>query len=160
MEILEGIKNFLQFIIANWTTIIVIIGLGIVIYKKIKSYLALSQQQKIDLALKSAADVILNLVMSAQAQHGVDAGKAKKSQVLSELYAKFPILTQAINKDELDTRLNTLIDNAIVDMIELLKNKSESVTPTTTIQGIEVDSNAIEAVKIDEEMDKDIVETK
>ena len=38
MDILNGIKNFLSFINDNWTTILVIIGLALALWKKFESY--------------------------------------------------------------------------------------------------------------------------
>ena len=43
-QMLVGIKNFLELINQNWTLITVIIGLGILVFNKIKSYLSLSEQ--------------------------------------------------------------------------------------------------------------------
>ena len=44
---LHGIQNFLQLINDNWTTIIVIIGLLIGLFKKIQGYLSKSDEEKI-----------------------------------------------------------------------------------------------------------------
>ena len=44
MNILDGIKNFLQFVNDNWVVIITIIGLMIAVYKKIKNYLKVEVQ--------------------------------------------------------------------------------------------------------------------
>ena len=37
MDILNGIKNFLSLINDNWTTILVIVGLDLALWKKIES---------------------------------------------------------------------------------------------------------------------------
>ena len=44
---MQSIVNLLQFLNNNWSMIIIIIGLGLTLYKKIKSYLKLSTQQNI-----------------------------------------------------------------------------------------------------------------
>ena len=61
--ILTGIKNFLQMINENWTLITVVIGLGILVYKKIVNYLALSDAEKIELALDQIRIAALKMVV-------------------------------------------------------------------------------------------------
>ena len=52
MDILNGIKNFLSLINDNWTTILVIVGLALALWKKIESYSKLSTDKKIEIAKK------------------------------------------------------------------------------------------------------------
>ena len=47
MNILDGIKNFLNLINDNWTSIIVIIGLCVVIKNKASDYFKKSDDEKI-----------------------------------------------------------------------------------------------------------------
>ena len=47
LNILNGLKNFFEIIEANWTTIMVIIGLIIGIVQKTKMYLGKSKEEKI-----------------------------------------------------------------------------------------------------------------
>ena len=53
INILNGIQNFLQIINDNWTTILVIIGLLLALWKKIDSYRKLSTDEKIEIATAS-----------------------------------------------------------------------------------------------------------
>ena len=46
---LNGIKNFLQFINDNWTTMTVFIGLALILYRKIRDYLSKSDDEKIEI---------------------------------------------------------------------------------------------------------------
>lgn len=50
MNILDGIKNFLNLINDNWTSIIVIIGLCVVIKNKASDYFKKSDDEKIAIA--------------------------------------------------------------------------------------------------------------
>ena len=59
MEILNGVKNFLQFLHDNWTSVTVIIGLAVALYRKIKNWLALSEETKIAQAKAQLSTVIL-----------------------------------------------------------------------------------------------------
>lgn len=65
-QILVGLKNFLDLINQNWTLITVIIGLGILVFKKLKNYLSLSEQEKINLALKQIRITALKMVTDAE----------------------------------------------------------------------------------------------
>ena len=56
MDILNGIKNFLSLINDNWTTILVIIGLALALWKKFESYSKLSTDKKIEIAKKYIED--------------------------------------------------------------------------------------------------------
>ena len=47
MSILDGVKNFLEFVNENWTTIVVIIGLIIAIAKKGVAFFSKSDEEKI-----------------------------------------------------------------------------------------------------------------
>jgi hypothetical protein len=47
---LKGLQNFLEFVNNNWTSILVIIGLIIGLYKKIESFWKLSTDQKVAIA--------------------------------------------------------------------------------------------------------------
>ena len=68
-QILVGLKNFLDLINQNWTLITVIIGLGILVFKKLKSYLSLSEQEKINLALKQIRITALKMVTDAEEEY-------------------------------------------------------------------------------------------
>ena len=95
---MEAIKNFLELINDNWTLIITIIGLGLAIYKKIKSYISLSKDEKINIALEQIRKSMLSLVSKAEQEYGKETGKLKRSKVLEEIYIKYPILKEAISQ--------------------------------------------------------------
>ena len=70
MEVfLNGIKNFLMMINNNWPTIVVIIGLCIMVYQKIKDFVYLSEDEKIKAAKEQLSSVVLSLVSSAEIQY-------------------------------------------------------------------------------------------
>ena len=70
MEVfLNGIKNFLMMINNNWPTIVVIIGLCIMVYRKIKDFVYLSEDEKIKAAKEQLSSVVLSLVSSAEIQY-------------------------------------------------------------------------------------------
>ena len=84
MDILNGIKNFLSFINDNWTTILVIIGLALTLWKKIESYSKLSTDKKIEIAKKQISENILKLITQAEKDYAEweKAGSIKRSEDL------------------------------------------------------------------------------
>lgn len=125
---LEGLKNLLTFLNNNWALIITIIGLGVGLYVKVKNYLKLSKEQKVDLALKNAAVIMLDLTMKAEDLYGSKTGQAKRSQVISELYAKFPVLAEVIDQKTLLEKVDVMIDDALEKMKKILQSKAEGET--------------------------------
>lgn len=122
---MEAIKNFLQLINDNWTLIITIIGLGLAIYKKIVNYINLSEEKKIEIALEQIRKVMLELVTKAETEYKLDTGKLKRSKVLNEVYTRYPILKDIIKQEELEKRLDEIIDENLNTMKDMLSNNRE-----------------------------------
>ena len=91
---LNGIQNFLMMINENWTTIVVIIGLIIMVSKKIKDFLYLSEDEKVQAAKDQLQNIVLSLVSNAELDYKEyeAAGQIKRSQVIDEIFEKYPIL--------------------------------------------------------------------
>lgn len=122
-NILDGIKNFLQLINNNWTTILVIIGLIIAITKKIKSYLSKSDEEKIEIAKQQVKEIILKLTSDAEVDYDEwkKAGSIKRSQVIKDIFIEYPILSKAVNQEELIKWIDETIDDALVTLREIVK---------------------------------------
>lgn len=129
MDILNGIKNFLSLINDNWTTILVIIGLALALWKKIKSYSKLSTDKKIEIAKKQISENILKLITQAEKDYAEweKAGSIKRSEVISEIYKEYPILAKVVNQEELVKWIDEQIDNALPTLREIIK-QNESTT--------------------------------
>ena len=125
---LTGVKNFLDIINQNWTLITVIIGLGILVFKKIKSYLSLSEQEKIDLALKKIRITALKLVTEAENdyQDWVKAGAIKRAEVIDRIFEKYPILNKVTDQETLIKTLDDIIDEALVVMREVIEENTKT----------------------------------
>jgi len=126
---MEGIKNFLFLVYTNWTTIIVIIGLLIGLYGKIKSYLKLSKQEKIDLAWKSVRSTILSMVTDAELNYADwrRAGDIKRSEVIKQIFTDYPILTTITDRDTVEREINKLLDQAIDNMKNIFENNADLI---------------------------------
>ena len=129
MDILNGIKNFLSFINDNWTTILVIVGLALALWKKIESYSKLSTDKKIEIAKKQISENILKLITQAEKDYAEweKAGSIKRSEVISEIYKEYHILAKVVNQEELVKWIDEQIDNALPTLREIIK-QNESTT--------------------------------
>ena len=117
-QILVGIKNFLDLINQNWTLITVIIGLGILVFKKVKSYASLSEQEKIDLALEQIRITALKIVTDAEKEYDkwVKAGSIKRAEVIDKIFKDYPILSKVTDQETLIKNIDNIIDEALNEM--------------------------------------------
>lgn len=122
---MEGIIKFLKLIEENWTLIITLIGLILGIYTKIKKYIKLSREEKINIALEQVKSSMLSLVVEAEKEYKSDTGKLKRSKVLNEIYTKYPELKSVIKQEELEKELDDLIKESLEKMKEMLENNEE-----------------------------------
>nr|WP_297933195.1 hypothetical protein [uncultured Lachnoclostridium sp.] len=127
MNVLNGIQNFLQIINDNWTTILVIIGLLLALWKKIDSYRKLSTDKKIEIAKKQISENILKLITQAEKDYAEweKAGSIKRSEVISEIYKEYPILAKVVDQDELIKWIDEQIDNALPTLREIIKENEK-----------------------------------
>ena len=132
MDILNGIKNFLSLINDNWTTILVIVGLALALWKKIESYSKLSTDKKIETAKKQISENILKLITQAEKDYAEweKAGSIKRSEVISEIYKEYHILAKVVNQEELVKWIDEQIDNALPTLREIIKQNEKDKTDT------------------------------
>ena len=117
-QVLVGIKNFLDLINQNWTLITVVVGLGLLVFRKIKSYMALSEQEKIDLALEQIRITALKMVTDAEQAYDewVKAGTIKRAEVIDQIFKEYPILSKVTDQKTLIKTLDDIIDEALEEM--------------------------------------------
>lgn len=132
MDILNGIKNFLSLINDNWTTILVIIGLALALWKKIESYSKLSTDKKIEIAKKQISENILKLITQAEKDYAEweKAGSIKRSEVISEIYKEYPILSKVVDQEELVKWIDEQIDNALPTLRDIIKQNEKDKSDT------------------------------
>ena len=134
MNILTGIQKFLDFINENWTIIASIITVIIVITKKAKSYFSLSQEEKLEIAKTQISEIMLRLVTEAECDYRewVKAGSIKRSQVIDEIFAMYPILSKITNQEEIIKWIDDMIDEALKEMRKIFEeNKTDSANVST-----------------------------
>lgn len=127
---LNGIKNFLQFVNDNWTIIIIIISLCIALYQKIKNYVLKSNTEKIEVAKKQIQEIILKLISDAEDDYGYmsSAGSIKRSQVIQKIFEDYPVFAKVTDQTALIEWIDETIDNALNTLREIVDmNKEETV---------------------------------
>lgn len=120
---IDGLKNFLTLINDNWTTILVIVGLIIGIYQKIKKFLKDTDEAKIEFAKQQISNVVLKMITDAEKdyQQYAKAGEIKRSQVIKQIFDDYPVLERVVDQDALIALIDTEIDNALKTLREVIK---------------------------------------
>lgn len=124
---LDGVKNFLQFINDNWTSIIIIISLIIAIVQKTKSYLSKSNDEKIASAKSQIKEVILKLISDAEVDYEDwnKAGSIKRAQVIQKIFTDYPVLSKVTNQEELIKWIDTMIDESLKELRKIVAQNQE-----------------------------------
>jgi hypothetical protein len=127
MSILDGVKNFLEFVNENWTTIVVIIGLIIAIAKKGVAFFSKSDEEKIAIAKKQIQETMLKLITDAEENYNEwkQAGSIKRAQVIDELFANYPILSKVTNQEDLIKWIDDVIDESLITLREIVENNKQ-----------------------------------
>lgn len=122
MIILDGIKNFLLFVNEHWTEILVVVGLALVTWKRVKEYLQKTDEEKIQIAKTQIKETILRLVTQAEEDYAdwVKAGAVKRAQVIEEIFRDYPILSRVTDQDSLIKEIDKMIDEALVELRDIL----------------------------------------
>lgn len=125
---LNGLKNFLQFINDNWTTIIVIISLIIALMQKVKAYLSKSKEEKIEAAKAQIKEIALKLITDAELDYEQwqKAGSIKRSQVIQQIFADYPILSKIAEQKEVIAWIDTIIDEALKELRKIVAENENS----------------------------------
>jgi hypothetical protein len=125
---MKGIQNFLLIINENWTTIVVCIGLAIGIYKKVKDYILMTDQQKIEIAKTQITEVILQMVLKAEGDYAEwnKAGKLKRAQVINQIFDTYPILNKVVEQDEVIEWIDELINSALEELKTIVSKQDSN----------------------------------
>lgn len=125
---LNGIKNFLEFLNANWTVIAVLLGLAVALIQRVKAFIGKTDEEKIQIAKKQIKEIMLKMVSEAELdfEDWNKAGAIKRSQVISQIYEMYPILSKVIDQNELvkwlDMDINTSLQT-LEDIIDVNKDE-------------------------------------
>ena len=133
MDILTGIQKFLNFINENWTMIISIITVLIIIIKKAKSYFSLSKEEQISIAKSQIREIMLRLVTEAECDYCefIKAGSIKRSQVIDEIFSMYPVLSKITNQEEIIAWIDEVIDESLKEMRKIFEDNKDAKSDTS-----------------------------
>lgn len=125
---MNSIQNFLSILNENWVSILVCIGLIIGIVKKTLDFFSKSTDEQIEIAKTQIQETMLRLITSAEIDfdNWNSAGSIKRSQVIEEIFAKYPILSKVTNQQEIIDWIDEQINESLKTLREIVKeNKVE-----------------------------------
>ena len=126
-NVLNFIKDVLEAANNYWTLVVVIIGLSIALYEKIKKYLQTSKEEKIEMAKTALKENLLKYMADAEIEWSdyEKSGEIKRAQVISKIYEDYPILKEYIKQEEpikyIDSEIDKLkvtVDKVITDALK------------------------------------------
>ena len=122
MNLLTSINNVLMFLKNHWSEITICAALVILLAKKIKEFMAQSDEDKIQNALRQAKEIILDSVTRAEVDYSEwkKSGAIKRAQVLDEIFEKYPILAKVTDQETLIKILDGYIDEALSTLREII----------------------------------------
>ena len=128
MNIMDGITSFLTFVNDNWTVIVVVLGLALGLARKIREYVQKTDEEKIEIAKVYIKECILKMITDAELDYEEwkSAGSIKRSQVIQEIYDRYPVLDKVADQKALIAWIDREIDNALKVLREVIKNNKKT----------------------------------
>ncbi len=124
---MKGVQNFLTFIYNNYVSILVCIGLIIGIIKRVMDFLGKTDEEKIAVAKKQVQEAMLKMITSAEKDFSdwEKAGSIKRSQVIKQVYADYPILSKVVDQEDLIKWIDVQIDSSLKTLREVIKENED-----------------------------------
>lgn len=147
---MKSLIDLLKWIQDNWASIITVIVLLLGIYGRAKKFWTewqtKTQEEKeaaqqeafnkaVETAKKALADYILILVSKAEIDWQNETGKlgqTKRAQVIEQIYAKYPVLEEVAEKDELLAYIDNLITEALKIVRKEIRGENNGGIDSTT----------------------------
>ena len=127
MVFLNGINKFLTFINNNWTSIVVLIGLLVGLYIKIKNFVSKSEEERIEFVKIQIKEGMLKMITDAEInfESWNKAGSIKRSQVIKQIYDQYPILSKIVDQEAFIQWIDTEINNSLKTLREIVNNNGK-----------------------------------
>lgn len=138
MNVLTGLHNFLQFVNDNWGLIAATALLAMAVFKKIVNFFSKSDEEKIAIAKQQIQETMLKLVTKAEKDYltWVSAGEIKRSEVIDEIFKKYPVLSKVSNQEELVAWIDEVINEALKKMRKIFEEQNAKEKETKeTVEG-------------------------
>lgn len=129
---MKGLQNFLEFINANYVSILICIGLIIGFITKVKNFMVKSDEEKIEIAKKQIQATILRLITSAEMDFAQwnEAGEIKRAQTIQAIYQAFPIISKAVDQESMIAFIDEQIEESLKTLRKIVKENDGVPTPT------------------------------
>lgn len=126
---MKSAKELLSFIYDNWTLILVVIGLIVGGVRKIKTYLSLSDDEKLEVIKKQISEKMLKMITDAEInfEDWNKAGAIKRSQVIGKIFDQYPILSKIVDQAEIITWIDNEINESLKELRKIIKEKDAEV---------------------------------
>nr|DAR94444.1 MAG TPA: hypothetical protein [Caudoviricetes sp.] len=124
---MTGLTNFVNLIQHNWTNIIVVLGVLAAIARTIVSYSTMTEEQRVQSALKVVSEELMKLMCQAEIQWKdyKQSGELKRSQVIKDIYNQFPFLSKYMDQDKLIKTIYEMIDKQMDNMNKLIEKNDK-----------------------------------
>lgn len=144
---MKGLENFLRFINEHYVEILVYIGLIIGIIQKVKAFLGKSDEEKIEIAKKQIRETMLRMITQAEIDFDQwnEAGAVKRAQTIQTIYEKYPVLSRAINQEEIIAFIDEQINESLKTLRKIVKENNKAETTEEVIASTQVITNPGEA---------------
>lgn len=141
---MSSVQFFLTFIAQNWTFIVVLIGMIVGFFQRIFAYIGKSKEERVEIAKAQIQEILLKLVTSAEDDFSEwnGAGEIKRSQVIEEVYRRYPILSKVVDQKE----ITAWLDNEIDHSLEKLKGVIIKNTVSGSIEDIAEYEQNVESI--------------
>ena len=129
MNIMDGITSFLTFVNDNWTAIVVALGLALGLARKIREYVQKTDEEKIEIAKVYIKECILKMITDAELDYEEwkSAGSIKRSQVIQEIYDRYPVLEKVADQEELLAWIDEQINSALEILREVISKNAPAL---------------------------------
>lgn len=125
MNFISGIKNLLMFVSEHWAGIVTVLCMMFLAYKRVADFMGKSEEDRIRIAKEQIRINMLKYVTDAEEDYAnwVKAGEIKRSQVISQIYADYPILSKIVAQDDLIAWIDQTIDEALKTMRKIIEEQ-------------------------------------
>lgn len=129
MNIMDGITSFLTFVNDNWTAIVVALGLALGLARKIREYIQKTDEEKIEIAKVYIKECILKMITDAELDYEEwkSAGSIKRSQVIQEIYDRYPVLEKVADQEALLAWIDEQINSALDILREVISKNAPAL---------------------------------
>lgn len=126
---MTGTKIVFHFLLDNWLDILISLLIISIIIEEIKVIIKRMDIKKIEKTLGEISGSIVNYVIDAEIRwakkHIVKAGAAKRAEVISKLYEKYPELSDYKNQELIINSIDELIDDALKGIENMRKDDTK-----------------------------------